>query len=102
MFYFVSEDGKRDVRNAVGRLVARYLENGGFDDEDMLSLAMVGHSACAVVAFYVLFYLFDMQWKDAGGFAQEMVPLSQWAKEATLRVLRRCRRACSRPVRLGN
>ena len=59
MFYYVSKDGKKSVRNTVAAQITNklkpYLED---NNESLLSLTILGHSAGSVVAFDLLFYLF--------------------------------------------
>jgi hypothetical protein len=55
MFYYVSNDGKNDVRRAVARQIIDHLEPAA---DDLISLTLIGHSAGSVVAFDLLFHLF--------------------------------------------
>ena len=59
MFYYVSKDGKKAVRNTVATQIMEaldpYLSTG---KAPLLSLTILGHSAGSAVAFDLLFYLF--------------------------------------------
>lgn len=56
-FYYVSEDGKRTIRNAIARRVAAFLQPRLADDGPV-SLTLLGHSAGSVIAMDFLFFLF--------------------------------------------
>ena len=59
MFYYVSKDGKKAVRNTVATQIIEALNPYFSDDMDaLLSLTILGHSAGSAVAFDLLFYLF--------------------------------------------
>jgi hypothetical protein len=57
IFYYVSEDGKYAVREAVASQILSYVNSLKIGDRP-LSLTLLGHSAGAVVAFDFLFALF--------------------------------------------
>lgn len=59
MFYYVSKDGKKAVRNTVATQIIEAL-NPYFSEnmDSLLSLTILGHSAGSAVAFDLLFYLF--------------------------------------------
>ncbi len=57
IFYYVSEDGKFAVRETVARQILDHISSRA-DDNQPVSLTLVGHSAGAVVAFDFLFALF--------------------------------------------
>ena len=58
MFYYVSKDGKNAVRSAVAQKIGNFIF-GTINDDDLLSITILGHSAGSVVAFDFLFYLFS-------------------------------------------
>jgi pimeloyl-ACP methyl ester carboxylesterase len=59
-FYYTSQDGKADVRNAVAKQIkARLRDVGGPQWKNKrFSLTLVGHSAGSLVAFDLLYYIF--------------------------------------------
>ncbi|MBV7338930.1 hypothetical protein KFU94_64065 [Chloroflexi bacterium TSY] len=60
IFYYVSSDGKQSIRQAVAEQLYAYLENLQADGEARpISLTLIGHSAGSVIAFDLLFYLFQ-------------------------------------------
>lgn len=57
MFYYVSADGKRSVRNAIIQQLATFLDaTVGWDQP--ISITLIGHSAGSVIAFDLAFHLF--------------------------------------------
>lgn len=59
MFYYVSKDGKKAVRNTVATQIIEALSPYlSADKVPLLSLTILGHSAGSAVAFDLLFYLF--------------------------------------------
>lgn len=60
VMYYISQDGKQAVRLAVTDTITSRLEPvlAAMDDDDVLSLTLLGHSAGSLVAFDFLFYLF--------------------------------------------
>jgi len=59
MFYYVSKDGKKAVRNAVASQIVKKLAPLLKDqNKPNLSLTLLGHSAGSVVAFDLIFYFF--------------------------------------------
>jgi hypothetical protein len=59
MFYYVSSHGKQAVRRAVAEQFSSYIKPTLKNDDDLISLTLVGHSAGSVIAFDLLFYLFQ-------------------------------------------
>ena len=59
MFYYISKDGKKAVRNTVATQIIKELgQYISADKEPRLSLTILGHSAGSAVALDLLFYLF--------------------------------------------
>ena len=59
IFYYVSTDGKRSIRAAVSKQIADGIGKALHDDETLISLTFVGHSAGSVIAFDLAYYLFS-------------------------------------------
>ena len=70
MFYYASEDGKNAVRFAVAQQIVQWVAanaggggvgvgGAGGGATEPVSLTLLGHSACAVIAFDFLFFLFS-------------------------------------------
>jgi hypothetical protein len=59
MFYYVSKDGKKAVRNTVAFQIIKQLSPLlNEDSQSLISLTILGHSAGSIAAFDLLFYLF--------------------------------------------
>lgn len=87
MFYYTSEEGKEDVRNAMANQIVAHIRELNIANDEMISLTLVGHSAGAVVAFDFLFYLFSGE-KYPRKFSPKIRQLAKLAKVKKLRVRR--------------
>ena len=85
MFYYVSSDGKQAVRSAVAKQIIDHIEKQGVNDQDLLSLTIVGHSAGSVVGFDFLFYLFSNK-KCAKEFCSHDQEISEAMKSLESRI----------------
>lgn len=93
MFYYVSRDGKKAVRTAVAEEITKFIDPK-VNDDDLLSISILGHSAGSVVAFDFLFYLFSNK-KSAAKFctgsrsaSEAMQKLEGLVASGTLRLRR--------------
>lgn len=73
MFYYVSQDGKRSVREAVSRQILSHASiREAVAADDRISITLVGHSAGSVIALDLLYYLFhrveDRANREAGEY----------------------------------
>lgn len=64
MFYYVSADGKRAVRQEVAKQILDHVNGRLGDQERPISLTLLGHSAGSVIAFDFLYYLFNRRSHD--------------------------------------
>ena len=97
MFYYVSKDGKKAVRNTAATQVIDYLTPILNDENPNISLTLLGHSAGSVVAFDFLFYLFytsthnfllDASTKKEKDLQTEFSKLRDLAQKDKLRIRR--------------
>ena len=89
MFYYVSDDGKKSVLNAVANqikegLSSRFSCNETENNEPHISLTIVGHSAGSVIASDLLFCLFSTSKHNF--FNDSLCTLYDWAQTNKLRI----------------
>lgn len=82
VFYYVSEDGKYTLREAVAKQLQEQLGDTLTSDEHLLSLTLVGHSLGSVVAFDLAFWLF---WDQQHRYLRDGIDAQTQALLETLR-----------------
>jgi hypothetical protein len=98
IFYYVSETGKQAVRQAVAEQFMAYMKQKLREDHGRpISLTLIGHSAGSVIAFDLLFYLFQENAPEheflppTGAFQDtksELARLRELAQQGRLRIRR--------------
>lgn len=100
MFYYVSEDGKKSVRQTIASKICSKIFDSqmSISPEPSISLTIVGHSAGAVAAFDFLYFLFSEHSSTAtqseeeraktwtGSDLPDLIKLRRWAKAGNLRI----------------
>jgi hypothetical protein len=59
MFYYVSSDGKLQIRTSICEQISSKIGNLLDDDNSLISLTLIGHSAGSVIAIDISYYLFS-------------------------------------------
>jgi hypothetical protein len=97
MFYYISKDGEKAVRNAIASQIIEHIEPFMEQEDLNISLTLLGHSGGGVVAldllFYLFFpsvhaYLFDARTKEEKELKSELAQLRDLAQKNKLRIRR--------------
>lgn len=59
LFYYISSEGKLAIRTSICEQIAKDIGNLLDDDDSLISLTLIGHSAGSVIAIDISYYLFS-------------------------------------------
>lgn len=91
LFYYISADGERDLREHVFNHVSKTIRKMARGTEDHFSLTLFGHSAGSVIAHDLLYHLFsDRKHESEKGadYREGMVALREMVDDRRLRIRR--------------
>jgi hypothetical protein len=90
LFYYVSEDGEKDMRKHIFGYISKEIKKIDAGGDNYISLTIFGHSAGSVIAHDMLFHMFSEKEhpSEEGRLEDEMEFLRKMIAEGRLRIRR--------------